>query len=182
MNLVTWILQVFICQGFSMKLIRDNEEGSGCPGRRHYFDYIDVDDEDYVDGSGLGLIQEYVSEGPPVIEDSQEDLSGGDLEGYFRTLKPTTPQPMNIVPEQLVLTNETHGSLDGRYIVPNNDWGSEQDIIVIEADDDGKPTTLSDVRIDFVDVEKVMQPAMSRSCVIKMNSLTFLCSLMKFNL
>ena len=161
-----------------MKLIRDNEEGSGCAGRRHYFDYIDVDDEDYVDGSGLGIIQEYVSEGPPIIEDSLEDQSDREKD---ITIMPTTPEPIKMVPEQLVLTNETHGSLNGRFIVPNNVRGHEQNIIVIDQVEDVNNEAQFDRNIEE-GVGKVMHPAISRSCVIKMDLFIVLCSLMKLNL
>ena len=121
--------------------IKHKLEGSGCQQpSENYFDYINVDDEDYhEDGSAVGYIkdhEEFVDEGPPVftdtvkkgddIEASIENVpkSNGDLKSRIENETETSP----FLPENLVLNNETHGSLNGKFLISNSGQGTILDL------------------------------------------------------
>ena len=119
-------------------------EGSGCQqssDNENFFDYINVDDEDYhEDGSAVGYIkdhEEFVDEGPPVftdttvkngddIEASIENVpkSNGDLKSRIENETETSP----FLPENLVLNNETHGRLNGKFLISNSGQGAILDL------------------------------------------------------
>ena len=134
---------------FGLRILQDSHsrikhelEGSGCQqSSENYFDYINVDDEDYhEDGSAVGYIkdhEEFVDEGPPVftdttvkkgdgIEASIENVpkSNGDLKSRIENETETSP----FLPESLVLNNETHGSLNGKFLISNSGQGTILDL------------------------------------------------------
>ena len=111
----------------------ETEEGSAClyEDGGNYFDYIEVDDEDYVIvEEGSAESEESVRRGPPVFTDYIEDSllkmsDNGDEESKASIKdsysKNTPPDDMvrKIVPETLVIKNQTHASLNGRLIITN---------------------------------------------------------------
>jgi len=134
---------------FGLRILQDSYsriehelEGSGCqPSSENYFDYINVDDEDYYeDGSAVGYIkdheEEFVDKGPPVFTDtvkkgdniraSIENVpkSNGELKSQIENETETSP----FLPENLVLNNETHGSLNGKFLISNSGQGTILDL------------------------------------------------------
>ena len=134
---------------FGLRILQDSHsriehelEGSGCQqSSENYFDYINVDDEDYYeDGSAVGYIkdheEEFVDKGPPVFTDtvkkgdniqaSGENVhkSNGELKSQIEHETETSP----FLPENLVLNNETHGSLNGKFLISNSGQGTILDL------------------------------------------------------
>ena len=117
------------------------EAGSGCEDAANYFDYIGVDDEDYVSEEEGSTDQfESLIRGPPVFTDSEDDEVSdetsvdlhdktGEREVYQdRTRPPPSPPPRSgqIIPESLVIKNRTHAKLNGNLIITNNEDQEEQ--------------------------------------------------------
>ena len=116
-----------------------NEAGSGClnSDRGAYFDYISVDDEDYSeDGSAEETIEAgnivHARNEPLLISDfkhSHINTDEDEEEDAHRNVTSVTIGENDvsssqifgggIVPEDLVLRNETHGSLNGNTLVLN---------------------------------------------------------------
>ena len=111
-------------------------EGSGCPyeDSGHYFDYIDVeDDEDYV-SEEEGSTPQAVRRGPPVFTDSVEEnliVEKSEFDVKEKKTKrrdedegkPESPTPSvigKIIPETLVIKNQTHAKLNGRLTITNS--------------------------------------------------------------
>ena len=118
-------------------------EGSGCQhsDNGNYFDYINVDDEDYYeDGSAVGFIkehEEFVDKGPPVftdtlkksdIEESSMPESNNSGEVKSQIENETETETSLFLPENLVLNNETHGSLNGKFLISNLGQGTILDL------------------------------------------------------
>ena len=119
-----------------------NEAGSGClnSDRGAYFDYISVDDEDY---SEDGSAEETIEAGTIVHGARNEDLlitdfkhshnntdEDEDEDAHMNVTSVTTGENDivsaqifggGIVPEDLVLSNETHGSLNGNILILNSE-------------------------------------------------------------
>ena len=109
------------------------EPGSGCGDAANYFDYIDVDDEDYVsEEEGSTDLFENIIRGPPVFTDYEEDEKDGMSQDLFhedetkdvfhdRNQPPPSQSSGKIIPESLVIKNRTHGKLNGNLIITNNE-------------------------------------------------------------
>ena len=116
-------------------------EGSGCQqssDNENFFDYINVDDEDYYeDGSAVGYIkdhEEFVDKGPPVFTDTVEN---DDIEAPSMIMPQSNLNQSQIenetetspfLPENLVLNNETHGRLNGKFLISNSGQGAILDL------------------------------------------------------
>ena len=116
-------------------------EGSGCQqssDNENFFDYINVDDEDYYeDGSAVGYIkdhEEFVDKGPPVFTDTVEN---DDIEATNMIMPQSNLNQSQIenetetspfLPENLVLNNETHGRLNGKFLISNSGQGAILDL------------------------------------------------------
>ena len=116
-------------------------EGSGCKqssDNENFFDYINVDDEDYYeDGSAVGYIkdhEEFVDKGPPVFTDTVEN---DDIEAPSMKMPQSNLNQSQIenetetspfLPENLVLNNETHGRLNGKFLISNSGQGAILDL------------------------------------------------------
>ena len=135
---------------FGLRILQDSHsraehetEGSGCQhsDNENYFDYINVDDEDYYeDGSAVGYIKEhdeFVDKGPPVFTDTLK--KGDDIEASSVNMPESNNREViekieNItetspfLPENLVLNNETHGSLNGKFLISNLGQGTILDL------------------------------------------------------
>ena len=118
-----------------------NEAGSGClnSDRGAYFDYISVDDEDYSeDGSAeetieAGTIVHGARNEPLLITDFKHSHNNTDEDededAHMNVTSITTGENDvsaqifggGIVPEDLVLSNETHGSLNGNILILNSE-------------------------------------------------------------
>ena len=118
-------------------------EGSGCQQsteNEHYFDYINVDDEDYYeDGSAVGFIQdheEFVDEGPPVFTDTVKkvDKEAASVKmpestrEMIKTQIESETETSRFLSENLVLNNETHGSINGKILISNSGQGTILDL------------------------------------------------------
>ena len=116
-------------------------EGSGCQhssDNENFFDYINVDDEDYYeDGSAVGYIkdhEEFVDKGPPVFTDTvkNDDIEASSMkipqsnlnQSQIENETETSP----FLPENLVLNNETHGRLNGKFLISNSGQGAILDL------------------------------------------------------
>ena len=113
------------------------EAGSGCEDAANYFDYIGVDDEDYVseEEEGSTDLFENLIRGPPVFTDSDgEEVSDGmspetrdegERPVYPLVYPDRTPSPPvstdKIIPESLLIKNRTHGKLNGNLVITNNE-------------------------------------------------------------
>ena len=119
-----------------------NEAGSGClnSDRGAYFDYISVDDEEY---SEEGSAEETIEAGtivhgarnePLLISDFKHSHINTDEDEHedvpLNVTSVTTGENDDvssqifgggIVPEDLVLSNETHGSLNGNILILNSE-------------------------------------------------------------
>ena len=141
-TLVTLLLYQY---GFSLRILQDSHsriehEGSGCQqSSENYFDYINVDDEDYYeDGSAVGYIkdhEDFVDKGPPVFTDTlKEDVIQESIENLHESSEELKSQIENetktspFLPENLVLNNETHGSLNGKFLISNSGQGTILDL------------------------------------------------------
>ena len=116
-------------------------EGSGCQqssDNENFFDYINVDDEDYYeDGSAVGYIkdhEEFVDKGPPVFTDT---VKNDDIEAPSMIMPQSNLNLSQIenetetspfLPENLVLNNETHGRLNGKFLISNSGQGAILDL------------------------------------------------------
>ena len=135
---------------FGLRILQDSRsrvehetEGSSCQHseNENYFDYISVDDEDYYeDGSAVGYIkehEEFVDKGPPVFTDTlkkgdieassvnmPESNNNGEVKSQIENKTETSP----FLPENLVLNNETHGSLNGKFLISNSGQGTILDL------------------------------------------------------
>ena len=114
-----------------------NEAGSGClnSDRGAYFDYISVDDEEYSEeGSAEETIEaRTIVHGarnePLLITDFKHSHNNTDEDedAHMNVTSVTTGENDvseqifggGIVPEDLVLSNETHGSLNGNILILN---------------------------------------------------------------
>ena len=137
------------------------EEGSGCLYEDgNYFDFIEVDDEDYVVvEEGSAQSEESVRRGPPVFTDYPEEsfllkmstFGGEENETLFKDSSELNDTPRDglasqIVPETLVITNQTHASLNGRLTITNRQSHQEpvselffdDEIIHSEQEEDGE--------------------------------------------
>merc|ERR1712026_122971 len=109
-----------------------SQEGS-CPFSEdvNYFDHIEVDDEDYQgeeEGSAAQL-EESLIRGPPVFTDSEEEdittqistniFLQNEIENQKHNVE-THQFISKIVPENLVIKNQTHGQLNGRLTITNS--------------------------------------------------------------
>ena len=116
-------------------------EGSGCQqssDNENFFDYINVDDEDYhEDGSAVGYIkdhEEFVNKGPPVFTDTvkNDDIEASSMKmpqsnlNQSQIVNETETSPF--LPENLVLNNETHGRLNGKFLISNSGQGPILDL------------------------------------------------------
>ena len=116
-------------------------EGSGCKqssDNENFFDYINVDDEDYYeDGSAVGYIkdhEEFVDKGPPVFTDTVEndDIEASSMKMPQSNLNQSQieneTETSPFLPENLVLNNETHGRLNGKFLISNSGQGAILDL------------------------------------------------------
>lgn len=116
-------------------------EGSGCQqssDNENFFDYINVDDEDYYeDGSAVGYIkdhEEFVDKGPPVFTDTVEndDIEASSMKMPQSNLNQSQieneTETSPFFPENLVLNNETHGRLNGKFLISNSGQGAILDL------------------------------------------------------
>ena len=127
------------------------ETGSGCEDAANYFDSIEVDDEDYYASEEEGSTDEFetVRRGPPVFTDSDEDLvSDGISQDLIHEHKtkdegvrtPPTQSSGKIIPESLVIKNRTHGKLNGKLIITNQqDQEQPGPELFFEAEEEQKP-------------------------------------------
>ena len=127
------------------------EEGSGCPfaKHQHYFDYLDVDDEDYQEGSSMEYDRDkddlFVRRGPPVFTDSMEEEKtlehteheNNNLKNISEAVSTDVHHKVdvNIIPENLVIENETHGNLNGRFVISSTGQGTVIDLFFDETED-----------------------------------------------
>ena len=128
------------------------EAGSGCEDAANYFDSIEVDDEDYYASEEEGSTDEFetLRRGPPVFTDSDEDeVSDGISPVLLHEHKtkdeedrtPPSQSSGKIIPESLVIKNRTHGRLNGKLIITNQqDQEQPGPELFFEAEEEQKPS------------------------------------------
>ena len=128
------------------------EAGSGCEEATNYFDYIEVDDEDYYGSEEEGSSDQFetVRRGPPVFTDSGEEEVSDEISPDLLHQDETndeadkTPPPQSsgkIIPESLVIKNRTHGRLNGKLIITNQqDQEQPGPELFFEAEEEQKPS------------------------------------------
>ena len=159
---------------------QDKEEGSGCAhgqGQGHYFDYIEVDDEDYYEGGSAAFenndnLEDYVKKGPPVFTDIDQNADEGkQVEAKAETILKITNDKdkiketnIRIIPENLIIKNETHGNINGEIVITNKGHSTTIIDLIIEDDDTNKD---ADEEINIVMLKDVRHQSCSTRLVIE---------------
>ena len=153
-----------------------HHEGSGCShgSQGHYFDYIDVDDEDYYEGGSATFdddeenLEDFVKKGPPVFTDidhNEDDTKEVKTEKILNVSKKETSETsIRIIPENLIIKNETHGKLNGEIVITNK--GHTTTIIDLIIEDNENKDEFNE-EIDIVMLKDVSHQSCSTRLVIE---------------